>query len=574
LYKGFSIENGIRKATLNIVGRSQIRLGREETVIMQCKNSGNIDMDSVLIRIFTPVNTVCKSVNGDTLLVPRNGRKPGAPIYFWVDKIRIGETVQLSVVVSAPVNIIRMQKVAAAKEFEVSVLVEGEVVEITNGVLQDMVDKIYQEVIVNGRQNVNKSEIMDYVKSKLAEHVGMALLEHVIGGAILLFCPVCEMPLLVWDVLNAANDFGEMAGKVFELWIYQQLSLVTSCDPNDKSGPSGFSAAGYTTFDHPFTYNIYFENVDSATVPAEEIWIRDTLDPHLNWNSLVFDTSSHKPTSITFDSTKGAITWYFRDINLPPNKTPPQGEGWVRYHIDPKPKLPHMAQICNRAWITFDANKPIATRTVLNTNDTLMPSSAVALLDSIQSDTAFTIKWTGVDSGAGIRTYSIYVSENDSPYVHWLTTDTTAAVFKAGNGKKYKFYCISTDNAGNMEIKEAKAEAATMVNAAGVIGLMMSKLPKAFGLMPNYPNPFRNTTRIQFAIPPALKDQKRHVEIQIFNISGKLVRTLVNGDLSAGYHTVSFDGKNYRGKALGTGLYLCRMKAENFTKTIVLSLIR
>jgi len=54
--------------------------------------------------------------------------------------------------------------------------------------------------------------------------------------------------------------------------------------------------------------------------------------------------------------TKGIITWVFENINLHPNISPPNGEGWVSYFINPKEGLVSGTQIKNRASIKFDFN--------------------------------------------------------------------------------------------------------------------------------------------------------------------------------------------------------------------------
>ncbi len=79
-------------------------------------------------------------------------------------------------------------------------------------------------------------------------------------------------------------------------------------------------------------------------------------------------------------------------------------------------------------------------------------------------------------------------------------------------------------------------------------------MPKEYSLMQNYPNPFNPTTIIKFALP---KDS--HVKLSIYNVLGQEVATLVNGFMSAGYHTVKFDASG-----LNTGMYIYKIQADNF----------
>ena len=77
--------------------------------------------------------------------------------------------------------------------------------------------------------------------------------------------------------------------------------------------------------------------------------------------------------------------------------------------------------------------------------------------------------------------------------------------------------------------------------------------PMAFELMQNYPNPFNASTTIQFSLP-----KRMHTKVQIFNIAGQLVRTLVNKEMRGGINKIIWDGRNDHGQLLTTGLYIIR----------------
>lgn len=86
--------------------------------------------------------------------------------------------------------------------------------------------------------------------------------------------------------------------------------------------------------------------------------------------------------------------------------------------------------------------------------------------------------------------------------------------------------------------------------------------PSSYGLAQNFPNPFNPTTRIEFSVPVTAD-----VQLQVFNVQGQLVRTLVNTRLSSGIHNVEWDGLSNGGSAVGTGLYFYRMVANEFIAT-------
>jgi len=79
------------------------------------------------------------------------------------------------------------------------------------------------------------------------------------------------------------------------------------------------------------------------------------------------------------------------------------------------------------------------------------------------------------------------------------------------------------------------------------------KIPDSFELSQNYPNPFNPSTTISFAIP-----KSANVELSVYNVLGEKVAELVNGSLSAGYHSVTFDASY-----LTSGIYIYRISAGN-----------
>ena len=83
-------------------------------------------------------------------------------------------------------------------------------------------------------------------------------------------------------------------------------------------------------------------------------------------------------------------------------------------------------------------------------------------------------------------------------------------------------------------------------------------IPMVTELQGNYPNPFNPTTTIRYALNT---DEK--VEIEIYNIKGQTVKTLVNEDQAAGYHSVVWNGKDNSNKQSASGIYFYKFKAGN-----------
>jgi len=83
--------------------------------------------------------------------------------------------------------------------------------------------------------------------------------------------------------------------------------------------------------------------------------------------------------------------------------------------------------------------------------------------------------------------------------------------------------------------------------------------PATFDLSQNYPNPFNPSTRVNFSLPTA-----SNVTLEVFDISGQKVATVISGYLTAGYHTAEIDAQKF---GLSSGIYLYKLSAGQFTST-------
>jgi flagellar hook assembly protein FlgD len=81
--------------------------------------------------------------------------------------------------------------------------------------------------------------------------------------------------------------------------------------------------------------------------------------------------------------------------------------------------------------------------------------------------------------------------------------------------------------------------------------------PEAFALANNYPNPFNPATTIKYALPEASQ-----VRLEVFNVVGQVVRTMVDAHQNAGRYVVQWDASNDNGVNLSSGIYFYRLQVE------------
>jgi hypothetical protein len=158
-----------------------------------------------------------------------------------------------------------------------------------------------------------------------------------------------------------------------------------------------------------------------------------------------------------------------------------------------------------------------------------------------------TVKYYPNGDTAWVRRYNGPGSSHDD--AHALSVDSSGNVYvtgySVGSGTGYdyctiKYFPKSTDVKDETESREK---------------------PSEFDLSQNYPNPFNPTTKIEFTL-----SKSGFVTLQIYDILGRKVRTLVSEHLSSGYKSVIWDGKNDDGKDIASGVYFYQLRVGDFSE--------
>lgn len=106
-------------------------------------------------------------------------------------------------------------------------------------------------------------------------------------------------------------------------------------------------------------------------------------------------------------------------------------------------------------------------------------------------------------------------------------------------------------------------------NCEGVLSLNESLIPKSFALNQNYPNPFNPITYIQYSVP-----QFDFVTIEIININGQKIKTIVQSSHQPGNYEIMWDGTNHYGISVPSGIYFYKLDADEFISVKKLVLLK
>ncbi len=485
---------------LQIVGRDEMRIGREGYYRVVYGNSGNIDAHDCFLVITLPPNL---KYNVDVPWPPKDIE--GIDFTGYPKGIETDSGIIIPIVIpsilSSTSNSFSLKLISQTAVSD-QIKIKGDLGQIpTTEEMSEMLSQMgYEKSFVDECVDDIKEWKNKYKKTKewtewASKEAEWSLFFGYIPGPI-------------GDIINGILTLHTISSGA------RFLTIATGgpLDPNDKSGSIGSGSEHFISTKEPVIYTIFFENLENATAPAWKVKIVDQLDQNLDWESFSFSSinvagetidipegSSEisrtirmrvepwdgKPEAEEVDleikassnSTTGIVEWELtgRDITtgeptdfLVPNTNPPKGEGYVSFSIKPKRDLDTGTKIRNKAAIAFNVNSPMDTPEVFNTIDSEAPESWVEPLPQELNSWEFEVKWNGNDNSSGIKDYSIYVSMDDMPYRLWiLHTIDTSSTFIGEPGHTYAFYSIARDNVGNMEEGPDEPDAVTTIHLKG-----------------------------------------------------------------------------------------------------------
>ncbi len=146
------------------------------------------------------------------------------------------------------------------------------------------------------------------------------------------------------------------------------------------------------------------------------------------------------------------------------------------------------------------------------------------------------------------------------------TTDAVSREFTVFNNQHYtvaftdgisREFTVFNNGSFTVAITDAVSREFTVYN--DIVTAAVAP-PVPLELFQNHPNPFNPTTTIRFGLPKAA-----HATLEIYDVGGRLVRTLVDSALPAKLHAIEWNGRNNHGTEVASGIYLYKLRVENKT---------
>jgi hypothetical protein len=180
-----------------------------------------------------------------------------------------------------------------------------------------------------------------------------------------------------------------------------------------------------------------------------------------------------------------------------------------------------------------------------------------------------TLSWVLPAKTAANSTYEVQLAENPNFQSAKTFGSSKSNMVVSGlvGGKSYFWKVRSKDGTGNTSYYSGTGQ--FRVNSSVTAVEDKEVIPTQFELSQNYPNPFNPTTRIAYSLP-----QNSFVSIKVYDMLGREVKALVNNEMSAGNHSVNWNGDDNNGIKAASGTYIYRITASNFVAVKKMILIK
>ena len=371
LQNGVNIGEGYSNFWDSLVGRSQIRIGREQRFRILYGNSGNMDVHDVVLMIDIPLgveydlNLDHLKINGINWEEISNGfeTETRSIIPIWLPIVEANSSYTIDLILKVASGLQAKQSSTLSKSTQIPTSPITITLRHKSNELKARAEafkEIYEEALWKKLQYEASQEEFDLwlnniynttYQNKFIEYEEQAWKGDIkdismdIFSTLLSLNPWVTIPLTAIDLAGFGFDIVKAK---FEIWYYNLLfqsrfttvPLVRSMDPNEKAGPTGYGINHSIPLGNPLQYIVYFENLESATAAAEEVLVQDTLDVDLDWSSftlgeiqfgettlnppqgaqsysttVILNDTTQVEVTCSFEASTGKLEWYLKGVD-------------------------------------------------------------------------------------------------------------------------------------------------------------------------------------------------------------------------------------------------------------------
>ena len=590
--KYFAIEQGgAPKIDVSIVGRDVIRKGTKTKYTLFLKNSGTVD--ALGIPLFIAISEDAEIEFTDLKItlskyaIDRGIKFDTVPVFIKTKKV-LGEDFNAKVyafyIHNLPAGKVINRRIDIQSDSNVKILVwtnkpyfgspmRGEVadcmLDLTAEAMTDQLiglipgascaKSIYENVVEpvfsdeeSAEESTVGSMIWDYATLAWDCTTSFFTPAKALDFAVSLVTTIVDINGFSDNMQDCYNPEGKNGNSI---------NAVSSLDPNEKNGPHGYGVENCINKTENLPYVINFENKSTATAPAQEVFVTDTLDTAVydaekfsftafgfadttvyfnGFNQNIIRDVDLRPKknlivrlTAQFNKENGIANWSFRSFDpqtmdlpedpyagfLSPNNTNHDGEGFVSFNVALNENVIDGTIVKNKAAIVFDKNSPIITNEYSNRLDFSSPESKLTSMKSTQLND-YRLEFSGSDPGSGIQHYKVYCSVNDSAYKLLKTTSTPIEKFTVEKGKTVKLYSLAVDSLGYVETKTAIPD----LTLSYLTGLDKNSLSADINAFPQPVNDVLNISSNKSVVGNAI--------IKIYDLTGNCLIEQINMNYS------------------------------------------
>ena len=350
--------------------------------------------------------------------------------------------------------------------------------------------------------------------------------------------------------------------------------------------------------DHQQTYMIRMANQDTLTRIGFAIDVElDTIDISTGWNWVGYTPQDAYPVNEALESLGDVLTG---DLIKSQNSFAQflENYGWFGSLLFMSPGEGYLLKSSNEGELLYPFTIAGASSVVAQDDEDIIPSSApmisqavpewdvnpsdfsgsmsvvtsLVVFDSVSVNTGDIVGAFvgGVCRGIASPQYiepldkhlvflTVYGNETESSdIVFQVYHEQTDEILYVANQMEY-----STNDIVGTLLEPYVIDARTL--AVGDPGF----IPEVFSLAQNYPNPFNPVTKIGYGLP-----KSSNVRVDVYNLMGENVATLVNKKQNPGYYFITWDSKNNMGIPVSAGVYIYQIRAGDYVKSRKLILLK